>query len=292
MPGVSVPTVASFDADLPAPRWSTGTGAWDTHAHVFGPRRDFPYAADRAYTPPDATPGDYLRMLDALGIERGVLVQPSCYGTDNHRLVTAVAAHPDRFVGVVDLDLRTATDDQLAAMPGVRGLRLRWPAGADRLDPTLARLATLGWHLDVLLDHIGSAPALLDRVAASGVRVVVEAMGSPRATDAVDGRGFTALREWLAAGEGWVKLSHPYAIDDPATSFPHAARFARALVEAAPEQCVWGSDWPHPMVRGGPVPNDTRLFDLVPEWVGGIDAARAVLVDNPRACYGSVPDER
>jgi 2-pyrone-4,6-dicarboxylate lactonase len=293
MPETSTPTVAPFDPDVQAPRWSAGPGAWDTHAHVFGPVRSFPYAADRSYTPPDATPADYVRMLDALGIERGVLVQPSCYGTDNRRLVTAVAAHPDRFIGVVDLDLRT-TDDQLAVMPGVRGLRLRWPAAADRLDVTLARLATLGWHLDVLLDHIGSAPALLEHVATSGVRVVVEAMGSPRPGDEVGDLAFTALREWLAAGEGWVKLSHPYAIDGPGGSFPHAARFARALVEAAPERCVWGSDWPHPMMRG-PVPNDTGLFDLLPDWTGGVEAARAVLVDNPRTCYGlttPVPHER
>jgi 2-pyrone-4,6-dicarboxylate lactonase len=285
MPNNFPPTVACFDPDLLAPRWSAGPGAWDTHAHVFGPSADFPYAAGRDYTPPDATPDDYLRMLDALGIERAVLVQASCYGTDNRRLVTAVAAHPDRFVGVVDLDLRTTTDDELAGMPGVRGLRLRWPAAADRLDVTLARVATLGWHLDVLLDHIGSAPALLERVSRSGVRVVVEAMGSPRLTDAVGDPAFTALRDWLAAGRGWVKLSHPYAIDGPGRLFPHAARFARALVEAAPGRCLWGSDWPHPMMRG-PVPNDTNLFDLLPDWTGGIEAARAVLVDNPQACYG------
>ncbi|GAA3573640.1 amidohydrolase family protein [Amycolatopsis ultiminotia] len=279
------PSIPGFRPDVRDPGWDVGDGGWDTHAHVFGPAADFPYAAGRTYTPPDSTPADYLRTLDALGLSHGVLVQPSCYGTDNSRLLAALAAHPARFRGVVDLDLLATAEEDLRGLAGVCGLRLRWPQTADRIGEILPRLRTLGWHADVLLDHSDSAPALIDAVAGSGVRVVVEAMGSPRAGDTVSGRGFSALREWLSAGEGWVKLSHPYAIDGLGPGpYPHAGRFAGALVETAPDRCVWGSDWPHPM-KEGPVPEDGGLLGLLVQWAGGAAAARSILTTNPLSLY-------
>ena len=49
----------------------------DCHCHVFGPAARFPYAEPRSYTPEDAPLAAYLALLDRLGCERGVLVQPS-----------------------------------------------------------------------------------------------------------------------------------------------------------------------------------------------------------------------
>jgi hypothetical protein len=36
------------------PRIKPPPGAWDTHAHIFGPSDKFPYQPGRGYTPPDA----------------------------------------------------------------------------------------------------------------------------------------------------------------------------------------------------------------------------------------------
>ena len=72
----------------------------DCHAHVVGPESRYPYAANRLYTPHDALPSDYRRMLDSLGIERGVLVQPSIYGTDNRAMLDALVQDPARLRGV------------------------------------------------------------------------------------------------------------------------------------------------------------------------------------------------
>ena len=60
-------------------------GACDCHCHVFGPAARFPYAEPRSYTPDDAPLEAYLALLDRLGFDRGVLVQPSAYGRDNRR---------------------------------------------------------------------------------------------------------------------------------------------------------------------------------------------------------------
>ena len=78
--------------------------ACDTHAHVFGPADRFPYADDRSYTPPDAPLAKYLAMLDAVGFDRGVLVQGSAHGRDNSAMLDALARQPDRLRGVAVAD--------------------------------------------------------------------------------------------------------------------------------------------------------------------------------------------
>ena len=55
----------------------------DTHFHVFGPSNKFPYAVNRKYTPPDSPLEDYFVLMEALGIERGVVVHPNLHGSDN-----------------------------------------------------------------------------------------------------------------------------------------------------------------------------------------------------------------
>jgi hypothetical protein len=37
-------------------------------------------------------------------------------------------------------------------------------------------------------------------------------------------------------------------------------------VKAAPEQMVWGSDWPHPTEKTDAKPDDAILFDLLADW--------------------------
>jgi predicted TIM-barrel fold metal-dependent hydrolase len=99
-------------------------GASDCHCHVFGPAARFPYAEPRSYTPDDAPLEDYLALLDRLGFARGVLVQPSAYGRDNHAMLDALARAPDRLRGVAvgGAELSVATLKQWHAA-GVRGLR-------------------------------------------------------------------------------------------------------------------------------------------------------------------------
>src|SRR5437868_2652917 len=96
----------------------------DCHAHVCGPESRYPYAAERLYTPHDALPGDYRRMLESLGVERGVLVQPSIYGTDNRAMLDALALDPQRLrgVAVVPADIASAEIETLHSR-GVRGVR-------------------------------------------------------------------------------------------------------------------------------------------------------------------------
>src|SRR5271165_5361465 len=134
--------------------------ACDSHAHVFGPAADYPYISDRIYTPHDALPRQYRRLLGKLGVARGVLVQPSVYGSDNAALLDALALDPERLRGVA-VAPDDITDDALAAMhaAGVRGLRInvvdiregntRLPV--KKLRELAERIEVYGWHLEFLV---------------------------------------------------------------------------------------------------------------------------------------------
>ena len=63
------------------------------------------------------------------------------------------------------------------------------------------------------------------------------------------------------------------------------AEMARAMIAAAPERCVWGSDWPHPTESAEHKPDDAVLFDLLAACVPDEAARRRVLVDNPAELY-------
>ena len=63
------------------------------------------------------------------------------------------------------------------------------------------------------------------------------------------------------------------------------APLARALIAAAPERVVWGSDWPHPAVSGA-MPNDGDLLDLMGAWTDDATVRHKILVDNPAVLYG------
>ena len=86
--------------DVRKPKLKLPPKAADCHAHVFGPRDQYPWVANRLYTPPDVTLDDYFAMHDAVGIQRGVLVQTGLYGNDNSFIVDAIKANPHRLRGI------------------------------------------------------------------------------------------------------------------------------------------------------------------------------------------------
>src|SRR5258707_10828507 len=94
------PLCLAADAQPRAPATALPPGACDCHAHICGPASAYPYAAERIYTPPDATIDAYRHLLAVLGVERAVLIQPSVYGTDNRPMLAALPAAGPRFRGV------------------------------------------------------------------------------------------------------------------------------------------------------------------------------------------------
>lgn len=277
-----------------APRVMPPPLSCDCHAHVIGPRSRYAFVADRSYTPPDALLTDYTRLLRTLGLQRTVLVQPSMHGTDNAAMMEAIAQLEQaslqaRGVAVIASDAPDAVIEELHA-GGVRGVRLNliYSGGGLGMDDArliAPRLKAMGWHLEVLLD-VAAQPEAVGRLEALGVPLVVAHMGHPSPLTQPHDKGFRNLQAALRQGRTWVKASAPYrsSLDEPPYEDVHA--LAHTLLEAAPAQVVWGSDWPHTLCRS-PMPNDGALLDLLHDWTGGDDALlQQVLVDTPARLYG------
>jgi 2-pyrone-4,6-dicarboxylate lactonase len=263
----------------------------DAHCHVFGPAATFPYAPDRSYTPPDA-PKESLAALHAvLGIERAVLVQASCHGTDNRAMLDAIKASGGRYRGVAILD-SSVTEADYAALHdcGIRGVRFNFVEHlGGRPDMALfhqviERIRALGWHLVVHLDavDIPEISTLLRRVP---LPFVIDHMGRVKANGGLEQRPFRALLELMKLDTCWVKVCGSERVSSAGPPFLDAVPFARAIVNAAPDRVLWGTDWPHPNV-GRFVPNDGDLVDLVAEIAPDEVQREKLLVHNPANLYG------
>ena len=273
------------------PRVAYPPGATDCHAHIFGPAARYPLSARRGYTPPDCLLAEYRHMLATIGCTRAVLVQPSVYGTDNRAHLDALAeAGPAfRMVAVLEPDVPAAELKRLHAA-GVRGVRFnlvsKGGGTAEGLARMAARIAALGWHVQVFATA-DTLARLEPELARLPVPVVIDHMGHVTTELGLAHAGFQALLRLLRGGNAWVKLSGAYRTSrEPRAPFADVVPYARALIEAAPERCVWGSDWPHPSVYDRPVPNDGDLADLLADWAPDAALRRRILVDNPAALYG------
>ncbi|MDH3261983.1 MAG: amidohydrolase family protein [Acidimicrobiia bacterium] len=265
----------------------------DSHAHILGPKELYGYSPARIYTPPDCLLPDYLHMLDRLGIERAVLVQPSVYGTDNTVMLEALRTAGDRFrgVAVVEDDISDIELRRLDAA-GVRGVRINL---VDRKDPstrtapfdalrTLAtRIEPFGWHMEFLI-HVDAFPDLDSRFAGFPVDIVLGHLGYMKPAQGLEHTGFEALLRLAKSGRCWVKLTGPYRISAQPLPYSDVTQFAHALVEAAPDQILWGTDWPHVMLKGT-MPNDASLCDLLSDWIPDESLRTRVLVHNPARLY-------
>jgi len=290
------------EAPCPPPREptrpvvATPPKACDTHCHVFGPASQFPYAADRSYTPPDAPLSKYLAMLDTLGFERGALVQGSAHGRDNAAMLDALERHPDRLRGVAVADRDTAAVDfgTWDAL-GVRGLRfnhffrdgqLHYRGGVPLEDAKILSpiLRDLGWHLQLWID-VKDLPDTIPVLKEIDLPVVIDHMGRTNAQAGVNAPGFQALLRLLGEGGCWVKLSGAHRVSQQGPDYPDARALHVALVKENPEQLVWGSDWPHPRMEDE-MPNAGHLLDLFNEWTEDDAIRRRILVDNPARLYG------
>ena len=280
------------DPDTRAPSLRLPPGACDAHCHVFGPADRFPYAPDRSYTPPDAPVENLRRVHRILGVERAVIVQASCHGTDNRAMLDAIASSGGAYRGVAIVD-SGVTEGELRSLHegGIRGVRFNFVAhlggtpDLDVFDAVVARLAPLGWHVVLHLDA-GDIVEHAERISRIRVPFVIDHMGRVNARDGLDQAPFRALLGLMRNPLAWVKVCGPERVSSAGAPFRDAVPFAAALMEAAPDRVVWGTDFPHPNV-GGDMPNDGDLVDLFAEAAPDPALRRRVLVENPTRLYWS-----
>jgi len=258
---------------------------------VFGPAATFPYAAGRAYTPPDAPKESLAALHHVLGIERAVIVQASCHGSDNRAMLDAIAASGGRYRGVAITDDSFTENDYVDLHErGVRGVRFNFVkhlGGMPDLtlvDRVLARMRPLGWHLVV---HLDAADIVELSGFLRGLRAafVIDHMGRVQADAGLEQPAFLALLDLLKLENCWVKVCGSERVSSTGPPFLDAVPFARALVERAPDRVLWGTDWPHPNVDRH-IPNDEDLVDLLPLMTPDEQVRNKVLIENPARLYG------
>lgn len=288
----SLPECEPHDPRPRRPRMAVPAHACDVHAHVCGPRSQFPLVANRLYNPPQAPLAGYRHMLDTLGIQCGVLVQPSVYGTDNRAMMQALAQDPRRLRGVAVLPFDVPAEEVKRLHDlGVRGVRcnivdLKVGKGQlplEGLQQVARTIAPYGWHIEFLM-HANDFPQLDGQLANLPVPVVFGHLGYVP-TQAGATEGFEALLRLAKAGKAWIKLTAPYRLTPEAYPYPTANPAAQRLLNEVPQRLMWGSDWPHVFIKSA-MPNDGDLFNLFLDWVGDRDLLRTILVDNPAGVYG------
>lgn len=259
---------------------------------MFGPARRFPYAPERRYTPPDASKEKLAELHSALGIERAVIIQASCHGSDNAAMLDAIANSGGRYRGVCNAGAAFSDEEaERLHEGGIRGVRfnfVRHLGGApdlDRMRDVVARIAPLGWHVEWHFDaeDIATFEHLFHEMP---LPIVLDHMGRVPVSAGLDQPAFRILKRLFRTMHNlWIKISGAERISRSGPPYDDAVPFARALAEIAPERILWGTDWPHPNVTGQ-MPNDGDLVDLIPRMIDDEAARHRVLVDNPARLFG------
>ncbi len=279
------------DPNTRTPRFKLPPLSCDAHCHIFGPADRYPYASDRAYTPPDAPLEMFRALHTKLGVERAVIVNASVHGTDNRVATDAVAQSGGRYRVVANIDDRLSDREREALHEGgVRGVRFNFVAHLGGVpdkrvfERVIAQIAPLGWHVDFHFDA-GQLPEYTNILSDLPVPYAIDHMGRVRAADGLHQKPFQILLGLMRRDEKcWVKVCGAERVSTAGPPFHDAVPFARALIETAPDRVLWGTDWPHPNVRV--MPNDGDLVDLVPLLAPDPSLREQMLVTNPARLYG------
>ncbi len=265
-------------------------GATDAHCHIFGPAHRFPFAPEATYTPPDSGIDDFVVLQERLGLSRAVFVQASCHGTDNAAMVDALVRGNGRYAGVAMID-ESFSEADIGALhdAGVRGTRFNFVAhlgGAPELDVfwrLVDRVQPFGWHIVLHFDakDLPRYAELLDRMPCP---YVIDHMARVDAAAGLGQEPFEALLELMSDERAWVKVSGAERLTAGGTPpYDDVVPYAQALIAAAPDRVLWGTDWPHPNVRH--MPDDGDLVDTLAAFAPDEATRNRILVTNPQALY-------
>jgi predicted TIM-barrel fold metal-dependent hydrolase len=275
----------------------------DSHVHIVGELARFPQLPNRTYTAGVATIEQLERAASPRNVRRFVIVQPSFYGTDNSMLLDGLAALQGRGRGVAVIEPGALGVRELIKMKerGVRGLRINLYSPLGTSAPLPARFAALAstardmdWHIEVIapLKLIVQETAL---IAGAKVPVVLDHYGLYTGFAPHRGEG-RALIELLSLPHVWMKLSAPYRSSYDALATHPDPIWLAEMLKAAPERCVWGSDWPHTPPHETQGDGEkvlpyrslryTDVFDDFCAAVGSKELCERILTDNAAKLYG------
>src|SRR5581483_8177726 len=276
----------------------------DTHLHVFGDAKMYPVANPNAlYQPPqDCTFTAMQALHDAMGIDRAVFVQPTIYGTDHRLLHDVLKSAPGenyRGVAIIDDSVSDAELDRLNSV-GVRGARFNF-GGRFKLAPSLdgfrrglARARELGWFIKVF-GFEDDFLSVADELRKIEMPAIIDHMGGPDYRRGTSHPSIGLLLDLLKHDNWWISLSNGDLRSKAGPPWDDAVPFGRLFHEAAPDRCIWGTDWPH--VHRFIRPHEAEASDyafnhemrriaLLERYVPDRAARDRVLIDNPARFFG------
>jgi 2-pyrone-4,6-dicarboxylate lactonase len=297
-----VPVALPPDPNTRPPHWALPRNACDSQLHVFGPPHLFPYADTRRYTPPAAPIEHYWNVQQITGLSRAVVVQPTAHGVDNRAALDAIARSKGAMRGIGCIDASIG-DAQLEELAGGGMLGARFSLMGDRegspeeIASQLPRMMARDWILDI---HVDPADFLEHEqfIRALPLITLIDHMARVTPAAGLDQPAFQLLLDLLKDDRFWVKICSldklsgvPKARVENGLPFRDMIPFAQAVIAAAPDRVLWGSDWPHGNTfTPGRTPNEGDLLDLLAEIAPDEATRTRILVDNPARLFGFPPE--
>lgn len=268
-------------------------GACDTHLHVYGPSGIYPLAAERNYTPDvHSTLEDYLKVHQALGLERAVIVTGSANGTNNQVTLDALARMNGKFKGLALLD-PTVTDSELKRLKdaGFTGFRVKANGkGGLSFEDTKkisARVSGFSWHVEFMSQSMAEVIAAVPLLNELKMPYMFDHVAHAELRHNKDDREFRELLALLGGEEhAWINLYSFYQLSKAGPpDYADMIDVVRAIIDARPDRVIWGSNWPHAGIAA-PMPDDGDLLDFLLAAAPDEKIRNRVLADNPVALYG------
>ncbi|MCR5145278.1 MAG: amidohydrolase family protein [Lachnospiraceae bacterium] len=275
----------------------------DCHHHIYNPK-EFPYP-DTNTTQPASTAEDYMKIKKDLHIKRSVIVQPSCYGTDNSCSLDALEkldSSVTRAIVVIDDDI---TMDELKRMDslGVKGVRFNIAPGTENhvnsIKIQAGKIADLDWSMhfwmsadytyeirnvlqelpcQLVFDHRGHLPAHSDIISSQSTTNLSPA--------GINHPAFDFICEMMAKEKAWVKISGLY-LDSICDDYKDTLKIGKEYVKINSDRVLWGTDWPHPVlhINNQPMPDELDLLKMIDQEISAKDDLQKILVENPAKLF-------
>ena len=145
------------------------------------------------------------------------------------------------------------------------------------------------WHIDLYCEA-ADLKDLESHVKAIPVPVVFDHMAVPNIDKGVSDPEFQRyLQLFRDKKDCYAKVTCPERLTGSGKpeDWSKVLPFARALAEEFPDRVITGTDWPHPNMKEGQMPNDGELLNRWIWEVAGKNSGtlKRIVVDNPRRLF-------
>lgn len=224
----------------------------DSHVHIWKHSADFPFAEGAKAPDFDITAEDLLKLMQANGVARTVLIQVIHYRWDNRYLLDVLRRYPGKFHGVCRVNPEDpAAPDHLSLLTekGCRGVRLSpdatskgdWIRGP-LMAPLWRRCAQLRVPMTLLLpaSRLPDAAPWIEKNPE--LTVVIDHMADVPADDPKQLQLLLAMARYPRV---YVKISHMWSLSNEQYPYPDLTEQILRLRDAfGANRLMWGTDWP------------------------------------------------